>query len=127
MVRVVLADDEEFVRYFLKSVMASLSFKVVAEVENGNKLFSVMKKTHPDILFLDINMPNITGIEFLREHASKFPKTCVIILTSATSFKLMEEASTDGASCFLRKDMPIEKMVLAIEKTWTTFKEENQL
>lgn len=127
MTTVVLADDEEFVRYFLRSVMGALSFKIVAEVENGDELYSVMKKTHPDILFLDINMPHMTGIDFLQHYASEFPKTCFIILTSAASFNLMEEASTGGASCFLRKDMPIEKMMLAIEKTWSLFKEEHRI
>lgn len=127
MTKVVLADDEEFVRYFLKSVMSSLSFSVVAEVDSGDELYSVMKKTHPDILFLDINMPHMTGMEFLQNYASEFPKTCFIILTSAASFKLVEDASSSGASCYLRKDMPIEKMVQTIEKTWLEFKEEHKL
>lgn len=127
MTKVVLADDEEFVRYFLRSVMSALSFKIIAEVENGDELYSVMKKTHPDILFLDINMPHMTGMEFLQKYASEFPKTCFIILTSAASFNLVEEASSGGANCYLRKDMPIEKMMLAIEKTWSVFKEENNI
>lgn len=127
MIKVVLADDEEFVRYFLRNVMSALSFQVVAEVDNGDELYSVMKKTHPDILFLDINMPHMTGIDFLQKYAHEFPKTCFIILTSAASFTLVEEASTCGASCFLRKDMPIEKMMVAIEKTWSLFKAENKI
>ena len=127
MTKVVVADDEEFVRYFLRSVMGALSFKIAAEVKKGDELYSVMKKTHPDILFLDINMPNMTGIDFLQNYASEFPKTCFIILTSAASFNLLEEASSGGANCYLRKDMPIEKMMLAIEKTWSLFKEEHQL
>lgn len=123
MVKVVLADDEEFIRRFLKNVMNSLSFKVVAEVERGDDVFQVMKNTHPDILFLDINMPNLTGIEFLKFYSHEFPKTCIIILTSAGSFHLLEEASKYGASCFIRKDMHMEQMITAIKKTWLTFKE----
>jgi len=115
MVKVVLADDEEFVRYFLRTVMNSLHFSVVAEVERGDEVFSVVKKNHPDILFLDINMPNFTGLEFLKRYSREFPKTCIIILTSANSFQLMEETSTEGANCFIRKDTPIELMVAKIE------------
>lgn len=126
MVRVVLADDEEFVRLFLRSVMASLSFKVVAEVGKGNEVFYVMKETNPDILFLDINMPNLTGIEFLKRHSKEFPKTCIIILTSSTSFKLIEEAIAEGISCFMRKDLPIDQMIPAIKKTWSNFKKGNR-
>lgn len=126
MARVVLADDEEFVRYFLRTVMKSLSFDVVAEVEKGDELFSVVKNTRPDILLLDVNMPNLTGLEFLKKYSQEFPKTCIIILTSASTFQVAEEASTEGASGFIRKDTPIEQMVLAIEKTWTEFKGANR-
>ena len=122
MTSVILADDEEFVRYFLRSVMESLSFNVIAEVEKGDELLAVMEENKPDILLLDINMPNLTGMEFLEQYASKFPETCIIILTSASSAQLITEASSEGAKCFLRKDTPIEKMVEAIEETWIEFK-----
>lgn len=127
MVDVILADDEEFVRYFLKSVMESLSFNVVAEVEKGDELLSAMEKNLPDILLLDINMPNFTGMDFLRKHAVKFPKTCIIILTSARSAELASDVSMQGAKCFLRKDTPIDEMILSINETWLSFKKENKL
>lgn len=122
MVKVVIADDEEFVRAFLRSVLESLNFNVIAEVERGDEVYEVMTKNNPDILFLDINMPKSTGMEFLQYYSHKFPKTCIIILTSATSFTLMEKASAAGVSCFLRKDLPVEKMIAAINKTWSEFK-----
>lgn len=122
MVKAVLADDEEFVRLFLKTVMSMLSFNVVAEVEKGDEVYSVMKSTKPDILLLDINMPNLTGIEFLKRYSKEFPNTCIIILTAANTFEAVEEASAKGASCFIRKDTPVEQMVSIIEKTWSKFK-----
>lgn len=121
MVKVVIADDEEFVRYFLKNVMDSLSYKVIAEVEKGDELLNVMKRTNPDILLLDVNMPNLTGLEFLKYYAQNFPNTCIIILTSASSFQVAEEATKKGASCFLRKDTPVEQLMLSIQKTWSDF------
>jgi DNA-binding NarL/FixJ family response regulator len=127
MVNVVLADDEEFVRYFLKSVMESLSFNVVAEVEKGDELVNIMYKHQPDILLLDINMPNLTGIEFLHEYAKDYPNTCIIILTSTTSALLINEASKEGAKCFLRKDTPIEIMISSIETVWAEFKKERHV
>ena len=126
MVKVVLADDKEFVRYFLKSVMESLSFEVVAEVEKGDELLQIMHQQQPDILLLDINMPNLTGIEFLQQHALEFPNTCIIILTSSASAKLISETTVAGARCFLRKDTAIEKMVEAIKRTWIEFREEKR-
>jgi DNA-binding NarL/FixJ family response regulator len=122
MVRVVLADDEEFVRHFLKSVMQSLSFQVVAEVDKGDEVISVMEETQPDILFLDINMPNLTGIEFLKKYASRFPNTCIIMLTSASLMTLIGEPSLSDVECFLRKDTPVEEMIESIKQTWINFK-----
>lgn len=126
MVKVVLADDEEFVRLFLKTVMSMLSFSVVAEVEKGDEVYSVIKNTNPDILLLDINMPNLTGLEFLKRYSRDFPRTCIIILTSANTFEAVEETSAKGASGFIRKDTPVEQMVSIIEKTWSKFKEEKK-
>lgn len=126
MVKVVLADDEEFVRLFLKTVMGMLSFSVVAEVEKGDEVYETVARTKPDVLLLDINMPNLTGLEFLKRYSREFPHTCIIILTSANSFQVVEEASTKGASGFIRKDTPVEQMMLAIEKTWLEFKKEKR-
>lgn len=126
MIKVVLADDEEFVRSFLKVAMSALSFSVVAEVERGDEVYSVVKNIKPDILLLDINMPNLTGIEFLQKYSSEFPNTCIIILTSANTFEAVLEASTRGAHSFIRKDTPVEQMISTIEKTWANFKKERK-
>lgn len=122
MPKVVIADDEEFVRYFLNTVMASIYFDVVAEVEKGDELVGVLESKRPDILLLDINMPNLTGIEFLKNHAKDFADICIIILTSSAASYLIDEAADAGAQCFLRKDTPIEDMVAKIQKTWSEFK-----
>ena len=127
MTSVILADDEEFVRYFLRTIMDSLSFDVVAEVEKGDKLIGVMREQQPDILLLDINMPNLTGVEFLKEYSSEFPKTCIIVLTSATSVKLLDEASITATKCFLSNDTPPEKMITSIQDAWTQFSEEQNV
>lgn len=127
MTKVVLADDEEFVRYFLKAALEDASYEVVAEVEKGDELLNILEKHNPDIVLLDINMPNLTGVEFLQHYASKFSKTCIIILTSATSASVIKEVSTKGAKCVLRKDMPIEKMLDAIEQAWDECKKEKHV
>lgn len=122
MTSVLLADDEEFVRFFLRTVLENNLYDVVEEVESGDMLLQAMKDYEPDILLLDINMPMLTGIEFLQKHAHKFPETCIIILTSAALTTLVGEASLAGAKCFLRKDTPPEEMLEAIDKTWIEFR-----
>ena len=119
---VIIADDEEFVRYFMNTIMSSLFFNVVAEVENGDELIGAMRKHNPDILMLDVNMPNVTGLEFLKAYISEFKDTCVIVLTSAISESVKEEISQAGAF-MMRKDTPPEKMCQSIQDYWNKFKE----
>jgi len=122
MVKVIIADDEEFVRYFLKSIMESLNCDIVAEVEKGDELIYEMEKYNPDILLLDINMPNLTGIEFLEQYALQFPNTCFIILTAAKPTMQMADKMLQKVHCFLKKDTPMEQMISKIKTTWSDFK-----
>lgn len=122
MVKVVLADDEEYVRDLLRVIMDKLGFSIEAEVENGAELFQVMVENRPDILLLDINMPGLTGIEFLKKYASKLPKTCIILLTSSSLMSLIGEPCLVYANCFLRKNTPIEELVESIRHAWESYK-----
>lgn len=123
MARVIIADDEDFVRFYLKSTLEDFHFQVQAEASSGIELLQLMNESAPDILLLDINMPNMTGIDFLKTQASKFPFTCIIMLTAVTNEKMMEECKELGASNFLRKDLEILELIDSIEETWTEFKE----
>lgn len=120
MARVVLADDEEFVRYYLKTVMETMSYDIVAEVEKGDELVDVMNDYQPDILLLDVNMPNLTGTDFINQYADDFPQTCIVILTSAS---YVDNESLKNVSCVLRKDTPIDEMISSIEEAWNNFGE----
>lgn len=122
---VVIADDEDYVRECLKAVLYSIDFEVVAEAGRGDKLPDIMTEQQPDILFLDINMPGLTGIEFLKKYSAEYPKTCVIILTSQALSTLIDEASLLGVKCFLRKDTPVDEMLKAIKAAWAQFVKEN--
>lgn len=122
MPNVVIADDEEFVRYFLRTILEELGYDIVAEVEKGNELYDVMAAENPDMLILDINMPNLTGKEFLQKYAFTFRKTCIIVLTSNAQ-DLTRVFSEVNVSRILRKDTPVEEMISAIETAWKDFKE----
>lgn len=125
MPKVIIVDDEDYVRDFLRSVLNSINFEIVAEVGRGDKLPDIMSEQQPDMLFLDINMPGLTGIEFLQKYADDYPQTCIIILTSNALSSLIDEAALVGVKCFLNKDTPVDEMIDAIQGTWSQFVEEN--
>lgn|SRR5574344_485466 len=120
---VIIADDEEFVRYFMKQVMDNLYYDVIAEVQDGKELVGIMEEKAPDILILDINMPHMTGLEFLQQYAKLFTNTCIIILTSAVSSDIFNKISqTEIKYYLLRKDTPPEQMGDWVEDYWKAFK-----
>lgn len=127
MPKVIIADDEEFIRSYLRTFLDAIDYEVVDEVDAGDKLIGSVQKYQPDILLLDINMPNLTGIEFLEQYSHMFPKICVIILTSMPLSTLMGEPSLARANCFLNKRTPVSQISDAIQKTWKDFKEEKEL
>ena len=128
MPKVLIADDEEFVRSFLKTTLESYGFEVVGEVETGDELFSELNKKHPDILLLDLNMPNMTGDDFLKEHAKEFPRTCFIMLTSIPVEEMSnKDVVLSNVSCCIRKDTSVIEMMFKIKKAWGQFKEDNWL
>ena len=122
MARVIIADDEEFVRIFLRDTLKEFCFDVVAEVDNGLDLVEIMREHKPDILLLDINMPNLTGKDFLDQYSHNFPETCIIILTSIASANYIKH---ERIQAVLRKDLNILDLMAAIEEAWNQFKEEN--
>lgn len=122
---VVIADDEDYIRDLIRAILESINYQVVAEAGRGDKLPDIMTEQQPDILFLDIDMPGLSGTEFLSKYARDYPKTCIIILTSKVLSSLINEESLIGARCFLNKNTPVDEMIGAIKRTWAQFVEEN--
>lgn len=121
MAKIVIADDEEFVRFYLKGLLEHAGHEIVAEVGNGEHLFETLKDTTPNILILDINMPNLKGNEFLKEYGKTFKDVCVIILTISTASVIKAELLDMGYNYFIRKDTDPEELLNTINSYWKDF------
>lgn len=124
--KVIIADDDEYIRKFLKAICQEMKYKVCGEVEDADVLFDLINSKKPDILLLDINMPNLSGIDFLQNNYKQFPKTCIIVMTSVTSFQTLQDASELGIEAYIRKDLPVNKIMESITKTYNQFKNKNK-
>jgi DNA-binding NarL/FixJ family response regulator len=97
-VRVVIADDDPIVRQAVKSVLnVSDEFTVVGEAEDGKIAAELVKKIDPDILLLDLLMPNLPGLEALRAITTAGSQVRTVLLCSAISAKQILEALQLGA------------------------------
>lgn len=103
MKKVMIVDDATFMRMTIKRILENNDFNVVAEAENGYKAIEMYIKHKPDIISLDITMPEMDGIETLRRIKEIDHKAKVIMVTAVGQDKLVREAVKLGATSFLVK------------------------
>jgi len=117
-VRVLLVDDENHVRLFIRAVMHSMGCEVVAQAANGKEALEQFDKAAPDLVMLDINMPIMDGITALKELRRKSGKVAIVMLTSLASAEVVEQCLEAGANYHLRKDLPVDELKQEIRDTW---------
>jgi DNA-binding NarL/FixJ family response regulator len=113
--RVVIADDQALVRTGFSMILAAEGIDVVAEVADGAKAVEAVRRTRPDVVLMDIRMPEVDGLEATRRILSAGPDAPrVIILTTFDLDRYVYAALSAGASGFLLKDVSPEHLVAAV-------------
>jgi DNA-binding NarL/FixJ family response regulator len=113
--RVVIADDQALVRTGFAMILAAEGIEVVAEVADGATAVDAVRRTRPDVVLMDIRMPEVDGLEATRRILAAGPDAPrVIILTTFDLDRYVYAALTAGASGFLLKDVSPEHLVAAV-------------
>ncbi|WP_433185483.1 response regulator [Actinoallomurus sp. CA-150999] len=113
--RVVIADDQALVRTGFAMILAAEGIDVVAEVADGAKAVDAVRQTRPDVVLMDIRMPEVDGLEATRRILAAGPDAPrVIILTTFDLDRYVYAALSAGASGFLLKDVSPEHLVAAV-------------
>src|SRR5262245_24272931 len=114
-VRVLLADDQRLVRSGFRQILTSEGFEVVGEAGDGQEAIELSRQARPDVILMDVRMPNLDGIEATRRILSgPEPKPRVLVLTTFDLDEYVYEALRAGASGFLLKDAPDEQLTAAL-------------
>jgi DNA-binding NarL/FixJ family response regulator len=116
-IRVGIADDQQLVRMGLRVLVdAEDDLELAGEAEDGRQALDLVRRTHPDVILMDIRMPIMDGIETLKAIAAddELSSTRVVMLTTFENDDYVFEALHGGASGFLIKDSEPEDMVRAI-------------
>ncbi|MCZ7438114.1 response regulator transcription factor [Micromonospora sp. WMMC241] len=114
-VRVVVADDQALVRTGFRMILTAGGIDVVAEAANGGEAVDAVRRTRPDVVLMDVRMPELDGLEATRRiltGAVAPPR--IIILTTFDLDQYVYAALTAGASGFLLKDVTPEHLVAAV-------------
>ena len=118
--RIVVADDHKIVRDGLQSLLEKQpDMEVVGEADNGRTAVSLAQELSPDIVILDIAMPELNGIEATRQLTLKNPKVKVLALSMHSDRRFVAQMFRSGASGYLLKDCAFEELVAAIRAVVT--------
>jgi DNA-binding NarL/FixJ family response regulator len=130
MQRLIIADDHPLLVEGLKKVLEEIEdVEVLEPAHNGRHLIDRLRQEPADLVLLDLNMPQVDGIETLRVLQKEFPKVKVLIFTTYNQPKLVREVTQMGARGFLPKNsssMVLKEAVQAVLAGKTWFSEERQ-
>ncbi|TDC73120.1 response regulator [Streptomyces hainanensis] len=113
--RVLIADDQTLVRTGFRMILAADGVEVVAEAADGGEAVAAVRRTRPDVVLMDIRMPELDGLEATRRILTGAPgEPRVIMLTTFDLDRYVYAALSAGASGFLLKDVPPEHLVAAV-------------
>jgi two-component system chemotaxis response regulator CheY len=116
MKKVLIVDDAAFMRMAIKAMLEGNGFEVIGEAENGAKGVQKYKELKPDIVTMDITMPEMTGIEALKAIREFNPEAKVVMLSAMGQEVLVREAVMNGAKSFIIKPFKEEYVVQTLNK-----------
>lgn len=114
--KVLIVDDAVFMRMMVKDIVSKGGFEVVGEAENGAVAVEEYKNTKPDIVTMDITMPEMDGIEALKEIKKIDSKAKVIMCSAMGQQAMVMEAIKAGASDFVVKPINQARILEALNK-----------
>jgi len=116
-IRILIADDHRIVREGIRTLLANEhDIEVIAEAENGREALKLAVEFEPDITIMDIGMPELNGIEAIKQIRKKIPNARIIVLSMHSEHEFIWKTFNSGAFAYLLKDCAAEELVTAIRR-----------
>ncbi|GAB6167725.1 response regulator [Clostridium carnis] len=116
MTKVLIVDDAAFMRMMIKDILQKNGFEVVGEASNGIEAVNLYKKENPDVVTMDITMPDMDGIEAVKEIRSFDAGAKIIMCSAMGQQSMVMDAIKAGAKDFIVKPFQADRVLEAIRK-----------
>jgi two-component system chemotaxis response regulator CheY len=116
MVRYAIADDAPFIHELIKNILPDADFKLTGSALNGSEAVDLIKKTLPDMIFLDFVMPLKNGLEVAREAKLIWPEIKIIGMSTIDDLKIIQDAKKNGVDEFIEKPFTKDSIIEALNK-----------
>ena len=116
MSKVLIVDDAAFMRISIKNMLTKNGYEIVGEAENGAMGVQMYKDLQPDIVTMDITMPEMSGLDALKEIIKTDPQAKVVMVSAMGQEAMVREAIVSGAKGFIVKPFKEEGIIAAMKK-----------
>ena len=116
MAKILIVDDAAFMRMMIKDILTKNGYEVAAEAENGLKAVEKYAEVRPDLVLMDITMPEMDGIQSLKKSKELDPVANVIMCSAMGQQAMVIEAIQSGAKDFIVKPFQAERVLEAVKK-----------
>ena len=113
---ILICDDAAFMRMMIKDILTKNGYTVAGEAENGLKAVEKYAELKPDLVLMDITMPEMDGIQALKKIKSTDPAASVIMCSAMGQQAMVIEASQSGAKDFMVKPFQADRVLEAVKK-----------
>ena len=122
-ISIVIADDNDMMRSILRGMLRGEEYDVIGEARNGLAAVEMAERLKPDIICMDVMMPEKNGIEALTEIKSAMPQIEIIMVTSNSDPETVQESIQNGASGFIIKPFNAARVLDTLAKVGTRIRQ----
>jgi two-component system, chemotaxis family, chemotaxis protein CheY len=114
--RILITDDALFMRVTLKNILTQNGYEICGEAQNGSEAVRLYQELRPDLVTMDITMPEMDGIQALKEIRKADPNATVVMCTAMGQKNMVVEAIQSGAKDFIVKPFQPDRVIEAVNK-----------
>ncbi len=109
--KILIVDDNDLMRTLLRGILRNEAYQIIGEARNGLIALEMTERLRPDIICMDVMMPEMDGLEALQEIKEKYPKIIIVMITGNPSVENVQESIKSGASGFIIKPFNAAKVL----------------